>query len=133
VTQPATSISGLPRALLVASRLCWLWGIFRALTAVVLLLAGAIPTLGSHPAFWLSFSFVSGVAYCLAGYLLSKARLLGGWIAVILAGVFVTREIRGLLAGSPGAFLTTVLNGVIVLSVVLNWRHLQGAGSQAGA
>ena len=80
MTQPPTlqpvSISRPPRGLLVASRLCSACGAFLALIAVVLVSAGASPTLDLHPVFWASVEFVTGVAYFIAGYLLSKARRL---------------------------------------------------------
>jgi uncharacterized membrane protein len=69
---------------------------------------------------------VLAVAYGVAGYLVRKGRRLGGWIAVLIAGLLSAWSITTL------NLLIVIPNLPIVALLVLNWRHLR-TGREVGA
>ncbi len=75
-----------PTGLLIASVLCWLWGVLVGVGGI----AGVMSTIGIREMARGLFAFaivecVLAVAYCAAGHLLLRARLAGGWIAIVAA------------------------------------------------
>ena len=71
------------------------------------------------------------IAYCLAGYLVRKTRLIGGWIAVVTAGLLTLLQLVG--GATRAAAVGLVVNIAIVVLVVLNWRYLRASSGQVGA
>src|SRR3989442_5690468 len=109
-----------PQGLLIASTLCWIWGILAGLMGVALLVpAAARPKLGSGLAIFALASLVLGVVFCIAGYLVRKARLIGGWIGVVTAGLL---SVLQLLSGPRAGSLALAVNPSLIALFVLDWR-----------
>jgi len=133
VTAPRT-----PTALVVASTLCWIWGVLCGLGGLALLIpALKIPGLGVGAVVFAAAFVVVGGVYCAAGYYLRKARLAGAWLALASAGIVSALELRGIAeirSITPGAIAGLVVNIAIVLLVALNWRRFHaGAGKGEAA
>src|SRR3989442_9508198 len=108
-----------PQGLLIASTLCWIWGILAGLMGVALLVpAAARPKLGSGLAIFALASLVLGVVFCIAGYLVRKARLIGGWIAVVTAGLL---SVLQLLTGARAGSVALAVNLPIIAPVGWHW------------
>jgi hypothetical protein len=121
-----------PQGLLIASTLCWLWGILMALSGVALIIpAVAVRGMASGPAFLALGFLVLAVAYCVAGYHVRKARLIGGWIAVVAAGLMSALQLG--FGAMRTAAVGLVVNVAIVALVVWNWRHLRASSGQVSA
>ena len=131
-SQPSFTPPPRPQGLLVASTLCWLWGILMGLSGIAFL----IPALGMQVlggaaiVFGLGFCVLGG-AYCVAGYLVRQMRLIGGWIAVVIAGLLSLLQLVGGATRAAGVGL--IMNLAIVVLVVMNWRHLRPSSRQVGA
>jgi len=102
-------------------------------TGLFLLTALKVPGLGTG----IVLVFVLlGVVYCVAGYLIRKGRLAGGWMGLIPAGIFSTFTLVALIVTRPISLGTVgglALNLGIVLSLLLNWRRLRTSRTQVGA
>jgi len=74
------------RSLLIASTLCWLWGIFIGLGGLTVLVVDVVsrdmPT--AEVVLGLVFLLLA-TAYCVAGFLVRRERAAGGWIAILTA------------------------------------------------
>lgn len=129
-----SSSSPRPLALLVASTLCWLCASLLSLAGIALLAVGLreasqadIPGYALFGVLLTVFAvLVLAVAYGVAGYLVRKGRRLGGWIAVLIAGLLSAWSITTL------NLLIVIPNLPIVALLVLNWRHLR-TGREVGA
>jgi uncharacterized membrane protein (DUF2068 family) len=125
-----------PTGVLVASTLCWIWGILCTLTAVALgIPAIAEPTLRMGLIVAAVF-LICGVIYCVAGFLIRRRNPVGGWIAIISAGVLSALELLALATTGPrnlGALATFGINITIVLVLIFNWRSLRVDSPQVGA
>jgi len=112
-----------PQGVLVASTLCWLWGVVVLLSSVALLIpAVAMHGVGSVEVLFPAAMFLVSCAYLFAGYALRRQRRAGGWsggsAAVLMVGLLVR-------SGLPGVTIIAFLvNVAIVALVLLNWRHL---------
>jgi hypothetical protein len=126
-----------PIGLLVASTLCWIWGVLCGLGGLALLIpALKIPGLGVGAVFFALAFVVVGAVYCVAGYLIRRARLPGAWLALACAGIVSALELRGIAeirSITLGAIAGLVVNVAIVLLVALHWRHFHAAPTEAGA
>lgn len=112
-----------PMGLLVASSLCWVSGLV-ALAAELLILAVGMSL--PHLAGWpftrgMAIPLILALAYCSAGILLFRARVLGGLLAVITAGSIVGRVLHGSIQMDP---IGLWINAAILALVVVNWSHL---------
>jgi len=74
---------------------------------------------------------VLAVAYCAAGYLLLRARLAGGWIAIVAA--VLLSWLYFFTTGPRAVSLGLLVNLAIITLVVINWRALRASSRQAGA
>jgi len=102
------------------------------LTSMALLIpAIAMRGIGSGPALFALGFCILAVAYCAAGYLVRKLRLIGGWIAVITAGLLTVLQLLGGATRAAGVGLA--VNVAIVALVVMNWRYLRPSSGQVGA
>ena len=132
IPQPPSSPPPRPQGLLIASTLCWLWGVLMAFSGVALLIpAIAMRGIGSGPALFALGFCILAIAYCVAGYLVRQLRLIGGWIAVITAGLLSVLQLVGGATRAVGVGL--VVNLAIVALVVINWRYLRPFSGQVGA
>ena len=103
-----------------------------AFSGVALLIpAIAMRGIGSRPALFALGLCTLAIAYCVAGYLVRKLRLIGGWIAVITGGLLSVLQLVGGAARAAGVGL--VVNLAIVALVVMNWRYLRPSSGQVGA
>ena len=99
-----------------------------AFSGIALLIpAIAMRGIGSGPALFALAFCILAVAYCAAGYLVRKLRLIGGWIAVITAGLLSVLQLLGGATRAAGVGL--VVNLAIVVLVLMNWRYLRPSGS----
>ena len=124
-----------PTGILVASTLCWIWGIICTLSALALgIPAAAEPTLRVGMIVAIIF-LLCGIVYCLAGFLIRRRSVVGGWIAIISAGLLSALELLGLASGTRnlGAAAGLGINIAIVAVLLLNWRSLRVTDSQVGA
>lgn len=125
-----------PTGLLVASTLCWIWGIVCGFSGFALFLPVAKMSLGSGAIIVALVFAVVAVDYCVAGYLIRKGRLAGGWIGLISAGIVAALQLFGIVGQrsiSMGASVGLAINVAIVLLVGLNWRHLSTSRARVGA
>lgn len=162
---PASSSPQLPRTLLIVSTLCWLCAILLGLGGIALLAAvlldaakgqNPMALLGLLPVFALG---LGALAYGVAGYFVRKGRRIGGWIAVLTAGLVTALRLPFLLpsehdapsvwtrlpSDAPpdlGMLVFTInvlnlafiaLNLAIIVLLVFNWRHLRPLSRQVGA
>jgi len=136
----ASTSRPLPRALSIASSLCWLLAIFPGI--VVITLSGSeflafVQRAGLMTRLELSLgAFADAVAYGAAGYLLRKMGPVSGWFAVLAPGLLTLDRLRFLLTSDSGTSLelltnlvVILLNLVIVMLVVRGWRHFQSDDS----
>src|SRR5215813_1597000 len=125
---PESGVSArVPTGLLVASTLCWVWGIIGGLAGLGLLIPGLASALGRAGILLPFVFFLIAIVYGLAGYLIRKARVFGGWVGIIMAGLVGALELLGLTTGgrpSVSALTGLLLNILIVALLSLNWRHL---------
>ena len=70
------------------------------------------------------------VAYCVAGFHIRKARVMGAWIGIVCAALV---SVLQLLAPNRTAAVGLMVNLGIVLLLVLNWRYLRVSSGQVGA
>lgn len=127
---PVTAAAPRPKGLLAASILCWLAGTVIGVLVVSFVVS---ETRRANPMAMLALVWLPLAApYCIAGYLLGKARRSGGSLAVLTAALVSAVQ---LVASSGGAILSPGLFGNlgIILLVVLNWRHLRPLTRQVGA
>jgi len=132
--QPLTATRP-PTGILVASTLCWIWGILCTLSAVALgIPAVAEPTLRAGIVVAIVL-LLCGVVYCFAGFLIRRRSVVGGWIAIISAGLLSTLELLGLASGTRnlGAAAGLGINIAIVTVLLLNWRSLRVTDTHVGA
>jgi uncharacterized RDD family membrane protein YckC len=117
--------------LLVASLLCWIFGVTVALVAAAVLWIGTmVPGIGFGFAPWSVLMLALAGAYCTAGYFLRKSQRTGGWIAVIAVGAAVA--IRP-LPQSQLTPLAVIINVIMLLLLLRNWSSLTGRERQVGA
>ena len=129
--QSSVDSPGRPQALLIASTLCWVWGILIVLIGIsVLIPAIAMRGLSSRSAIFALGLCLFGLGYCSAGYLVRKMRLIGGWIALVAAVLFCPAQFVG---GTAQAVVGLVVNLAIVVLVMANWRRLRPSQSEVGA
>jgi uncharacterized RDD family membrane protein YckC len=122
---------GAAPGLLVASLLCWIFGVTVALVAAAVLWIGTmVPGIGFGFAPWSVLMLALAGAYCTADYFLRKSRRTGGWIAVIAVGAAVV--IRP-LPQSQLTPLAVIINVIMLLLVLRNWSSLTGRERQVGA
>jgi hypothetical protein len=93
--------------------------------------AVAVRGIGSRPAVGALGFCLLAVAYCVAGYLVRKMRLVGGWIAVATAGLLSALQLVD--GGTRAGGVNLVVNLAIVVLVVVNWRYLRPSSGQVGA
>lgn len=128
---PATTAPIVPsKGLLAACILCWLGG---TLIGGLTLWFVISETQRANPMAMLALVWLPLAApYCLAGYWLRKGRRLGGWMALLTAGIVSAFQ---LLSSSGAAILSPGLLGnlVIILLVVRNWRHLHPSARHIAA
>ena len=118
------------KGLLAASILCYLGGILIGGVTVWFVIS---ETQRANPMAMLALVWLPLAApYCLAGYLLRKGRRIGGWIAVLTAGLVSGVQ---LLSSSGAAILSPGLLGnlAIIALVVRNWSHLRPSTQHVGA
>lgn len=124
--------------LLVASRLCWIWGVI----CVTDPLGESLAELGAptpEGSFVIAMGYAIGYAllaamYCLAGSLIRRGRTAGGWIGVGIASIVAGVQLLGFRGDTEMTVVGTVrlaLNLGILLLLVFNWRHLSRASSRA--
>lgn len=125
--QTATAPAPRPQGLLIASTLCWVWGILIGFSGVALVIpAVAGRDMGAGPVFLAVMFLPVAAAYCAAGYLVRKARLVGGWIAACTAGLMSALLFLGGIRGTQSVGLA--INLVIIVLVVSNRKHLRASG-----
>ncbi len=132
---PVTGPAPRARGVLAASILCWLAGTGTASFAC----AEFISEIQHNPmAGLIVVVYPVSALYCLAGYFLYKPSRVGGWLAVITAGLVSAVELLHVellgfdspdveLLDSPELYLV-LCNLAVILLVVLNWRHLRPSG-----
>lgn len=122
--------------LLVASRLCWIWGVI----CVTDPLGESLAELGAptpEASFAIAMGYAIGYAllaaiYCLAGSLIRRGRTAGGWIGVGIASIVAGVQLLGFRGDTDLTVVGTAslaLNVGILLLLVFNWRHLRPAPS----
>ncbi len=119
---PVTAPVPRPKGLLVASIFCWVGGVLIGALVVSFVVS---ETRRANPMAMLALVWLPLAApYCIAGYLLGRARRSGGSLAVLTAAVVSAVQ---LVSSGGGAILSPGLYGnvAIILLVVLNWRHLR--------
>jgi hypothetical protein len=117
---------------LIASTLCWLWGILMALSSVAVLIpAVAVHGLGSGPFLFAALTLLLAAAYIYGGYAIRKQRLAGGWAGAGAAAVMAALQLRTGIATAAGVGL--VVNLAILALIVANWRHLRGDAGKVDA
>jgi hypothetical protein len=123
--------------LLVASRLCWIWGVI----CVTDPLGESLAELGAptpEASFAIAMGYAIGYAllaatYCLAGSLIRRGRTAGGWIGVGIASIVAGVQLLGFRGDTEMTVVATAslaLNLGILLLLVFNWRHLWRAPSR---
>ena len=118
--------------LLIASTLCWLWGVIVGFSGVALLIpAMAVRGMGGGPLMFGVAVCVLAVAYCVAGYMLRRARLVGGWIAIVAASLLSMLQL--LTTGARALSIGLLVNVALITLVVINWRYLRAPRSHVGA
>ncbi len=144
-TATASTSRPLPRALAVASTLCWLLAIFPGIGVVVVALQGPdflayVQRAGPMARLEVFLRvFRDAVAYGAAGYLVRTGGRVGGWIAVLAPGLLTLDRLRFLLSSDSGTSLglltlnlvVILLNLVIIMLVVRGWRHFVSEDSAA--
>jgi hypothetical protein len=129
----------LPTGLLVASTLCWTWGILCGFSGVTLLVYVPALTISEFSTVFVitGLTFVPlGIVYCVSGYLIRKGRLAGGWMGLIPAGIVSTLTLFAIIVTRSINLSTAAslaLNRGIVLSLLRNWRFLRTSSAQGGA
>lgn len=110
-------------SLIVASRVCWLYGGLQFLSAMTVL---TLALRASKPESGLVFTgalwSVVAVAYCYAGYALGKRRRAGGIVAMTVTGLLAAFQLADL---RPLTLVGLALNLAILALVGLGWRHLR--------
>lgn len=138
----ASTSRPLPRALSVASRLCWLLAILPGIGVITLQgqVLAFVQRAGPMARLELFLAvFADAVAYGAAGYLLRKGGHVGGWIGVLAPGLLTLDRLRFLLSPDSGAsrglltlnLVVILLNLVIIMLVVRGWRHFVSEDSAA--
>src|SRR5262245_46484498 len=127
-----------PTGVLVASTLCWIWGVICSLSALALGMPSiADPKLRVGLVIVTAIVFlVCGVLYCVAGFLIRRRNPVGGWIAIISAGFLATLELTALATSGPrnlGAVAGFAINLAIVLVLIFNWPLLRIPNPRVGA
>jgi len=106
----ATAPAPRPKGLLIASILCWLYGIILGVFSIGFVIS-EIPRDNPMAILGLVWLFPA-IPYCLAGYWLRKGRRLGGWIAVLTAAL-----LSAILLLSGGGFSILVLGNLAIMLV----------------
>ncbi len=110
----------------VASTLCWIWGLL-ILGGGLALLIPALVVPGLRGAIIVAALLLAcSAGYCVAGYYLRKARRAGAGLAICVAVLVSLLQIG---AHTRAASVGLVVNIVIVVLIIMNWRHLQPAGT----
>ena len=118
--------------LLIASTLCWLWGVLVGVSGVGLLNSWyEVRKMGNGLLPFAVASCVLAVAYCVAGYMLRRARLAGGWIAIVAASLLSMLQL--FTTGTGAVSIGLLVNVAIITLVVINWRYLRASRSHVGA
>ena len=131
ISEPPLSVR-VPLGLLVASTLSWIWGILCGVTGLAFLFPILRLKLGLTAIVFALVFLALATLYCVAGYLIRKGQMTGGWIGAITAGILGALQfIAGSNSLAPLAGFT--LNLAIVLLLVLNWHHLHALSRQVGA
>jgi hypothetical protein len=124
-----------PTGVLVASTLCWIWGILGAIGAIGLFVAASsVPGLAPLGTIAAAVLAVLAVAYMVAGSLIRKGLAVGAWIGVITSGIVAVLQLLGLASGSRlqlSAIMGCVLNLSIFVLIILNWRYFRPASADA--
>jgi len=122
----------MPIGLLVASTLSWVWGMLCAFAGLAFLLPVLRLKFGLAAIIFAFVFFVLAVLYSVAGYMIRRGRLIGGWIGVVTAGILSVLQFIG-GSNTLGPLAGFALNLSIVLLLVLNWHHLHASIRQVGA
>jgi hypothetical protein len=133
--QPAAS-EPTPIGILVASALCWIWGLLSGLIGIVLLVpALRLHALGIRAIILTLRLFLAAVVYCATGYLVRKGHRAGGWFGVICASLVSASLLLGISRGSPSlrALPGLAINLAILVLLAANWRRLRAMGARVGA
>lgn len=116
----------IPTGLRVASTLCWVCGLL-VLGGGLALLIPALAVPGLRAVIIVAALFLACAAgNCVAGYYLRKARRAGGGLAICVAVLVSLLQVG---AHTRAASLGLVVNLAIIVLVIINWQHLQPAGT----